>query len=104
MAQRKLNISLEENLIDRMDDFATKKGLNRSALIAVACAQYMDAAEAMPGLNTMLAAFGAFIQTVAEGKLEPGTPEYDAAVEELDAQQADFAQKHPLPGKKCLKK
>lgn len=96
MAQRKLNVSLEENLVDRMDAFAANKGLNRSGLIAVACTQYMDAAEAMPGMNAVLASFAAFIQTVAEGKIEPGTPEYDAALSEVEEKQKVFSSKHPL--------
>lgn len=86
--QKKLSVSLEENLIDRMDKFAADRGLNRSGLIAVACTQYMDAAEAMPGMNAMLAAFAAFMQTVAEGKIVPGTPEYDAAVTEMEKKEA----------------
>ena len=49
--QKKLSVSLEEKLIDRIDKFAADSGLNCSALIAVACVQYMDACEAAPGLK-----------------------------------------------------
>lgn len=90
--QKKLSVSLEENLIDRMDKFAADRGLNRSGLIAVACTQFMDASEAMPGVNAMLAAFAAFMQTVAEGKIEPGTPEYDAAISKVEKKEAEFKQ------------
>ena len=88
--QKKLSVSLEEKLIDRIDKFAADSGLNRSALIAVACVQYMDACEAAPGLNSLLASLAAFTQTVAEGKLNPGTEAYNNEVDKLTKQEADF--------------
>ena len=90
-------MSLEEKLIDRIDKFAADSGLNRSALIAVACVQYMDACEAAPGLNSLLASLAAFTQTVAEGKLNPGTEAYNNEVDKLTKQEADFKSQHKPP-------
>ena len=95
--QKKLSVSLEEKLIDRIDKFAADSGLNRSALSAVACVQYMDACEAAPGLNSLLASLAAFTQTVAEGKLNPGTEAYDNEVDKLAKQEADFKRQHKPP-------
>ena len=54
----------------------------------------MDACEAAPGLNSLLASLAAFTQTVAEGKLNPGTEAYDNEVDKLAKQEADFKRQH----------
>ena len=68
---KKLSVSLEEKLIDRIDKFAADSGLNCSALIAVACVQYMDACEAAPGLNSLLASLAAFTPDGCRGQVKP---------------------------------
>lgn len=51
---KRVNISLEENVLSRLDDFSKKSGLNRSALITVAVNQYIDAQEKIPTLQNEL--------------------------------------------------
>lgn len=51
---KRVNISLEENVLSRLDDFSKKSGLNRSALITVAVNSYMDAQEKIPTLQNEL--------------------------------------------------
>ena len=48
---KRVNISLEENMLSRMDEFSKKSGLNRSALVTVAVSTYMDAQEKLPSLQ-----------------------------------------------------
>lgn len=40
---KKVQISLDENILDRIDEAANDKGLNRSAFISVACDDYIRA-------------------------------------------------------------
>lgn len=51
---KRVNISLEENVLSRLDDFSKKSGLNRSALITVAVNSYIDAQEKIPTLQNEL--------------------------------------------------
>ncbi len=39
----KVTISLDDNLLKRIDDYAKKNGVKRSGLISIACSQYLDA-------------------------------------------------------------
>lgn len=40
---KKINVSLDEDLIKRIDDFADSVYMTRSALISFACTQYINA-------------------------------------------------------------
>lgn len=40
---KKINVSLDEELIKRIDDYADSIYMNRSALISLACTQYINA-------------------------------------------------------------
>lgn len=41
----KFNVSFDEDVFNRFEEFSTKKGVNRSALLSIAIQQYMDAQE-----------------------------------------------------------
>lgn len=69
MASKKLAVTISDELLVRMDDYAKRNGLTRSGLIAVSVSQYMHATEAQPHINKVLAMLAA----AAEGK--PVTPE-----------------------------
>ena len=51
---KRVNISLEENVLSRLDDFSKRSGLNRSSLITVAVNSYIDAQEKIPTLQNEL--------------------------------------------------
>lgn len=51
---KRVNISVEENFLSRLDDFSKRSGLNRSSLITVAVNQYIDAQEKIPTLQNEL--------------------------------------------------
>lgn len=46
--QKRLNISIDEEVIEKMDSFAKKKGLSRSALLTVSVNEYLNAQEKLP--------------------------------------------------------
>lgn len=55
--QKRLNITLDEDLITRTDKFARNSGITRSALIAVALNEYMDAKNKEPEVSAAVAEF-----------------------------------------------
>lgn len=54
MAYRKCNISLTDELADQIDEYARAHNLTRSAVIAIACSDYMKAAAKLPELRSQL--------------------------------------------------
>ena len=55
--QKRLNISLDEDVIVRADAFADKMGITRSALITVALNEYIDAKNKEPEVSAAVAEF-----------------------------------------------
>lgn len=54
LASIRCNITIEEEFLVRLDDFADKHGMTRSGLIALAVEKYMDAEEMMPTAMSLL--------------------------------------------------
>lgn len=48
---KRINITLEENLLSQMDEFASERGISRSALIASSARDYMSAVESLPEIS-----------------------------------------------------
>ena len=58
---KKLNVTVREDLVARMDAYARGHAMSRSGLISIAVSQYLDAMEALPvvtRLSNILAAVG----------------------------------------------
>ena len=68
---KKLNVTIREDLLERMDSYAADNGMSRSGLIAIAVTQYLNAAEAMPSVNKLLSAMAAVSDGVLRGQIEP---------------------------------
>ena len=51
---KRVQISLDDDVLTRMDAFTSKSGLNRSSLITLATMTYIDAQEAMPDIQAQL--------------------------------------------------
>lgn len=51
---KRINISLDDNVLTRIDKFSKKAGLNRSALITVATTQYIESQEQLPDVQSQL--------------------------------------------------
>lgn len=52
----KINISLDDELVDRIDNYADKTYMSRSGLISLACTQYLNAQEMILAINGLSAA------------------------------------------------
>lgn len=47
---KKFNVSFDDDVFQRVEDFAKKSHINRSALLRVAVLTYIDAQEQLPAL------------------------------------------------------
>lgn len=54
MAAVKVNITLQEELLTRLDQYADENGMTRSGLIQMAARQYMDAVDNAPILKRIM--------------------------------------------------
>jgi metal-responsive CopG/Arc/MetJ family transcriptional regulator len=68
---KKLNVTIREDLLERMDNYADENGMTRSGLIAIAVTQYLNAVEAMPSVNKLLNAMAAVSEGVLKGEMAP---------------------------------
>lgn len=53
MAKIKINITLDEELMRRVDDYAEENYLNRSSLISLATTQFLNAADVSKAIRDM---------------------------------------------------
>ena len=53
MAKIKINITLDEELMRRVDDYAEENYLNRSSLISLATTQFLNAADVTKAVKEM---------------------------------------------------
>lgn len=53
MAKVKINITLDEELMRRIDDYAEENYLNRSSLISLAATQFLNAADVTKAVKQM---------------------------------------------------
>jgi predicted transcriptional regulator len=47
---KRINVSLDEEVLQMIDDFTEKTHISRSALIGLSCRQYIDAQNKIPSL------------------------------------------------------
>lgn len=58
----RIQVSLDPDLLERIDAFTKKSSINRSALISMACASFIDAQEKMPELQSQIALLNSEIE------------------------------------------
>ena len=68
---KKLNVTIREDLLERMDNYADENGMTRSGLIAISVTQYLNAVEAMPSVNKLLKSMAAVSAGVLKGEMDP---------------------------------
>lgn len=68
---KKLNVTIREDLLERMDNYADENGMTRSGLIAIAVTQYLNAVAARPSVNKLLNAMAAVSHGVLNGNMAP---------------------------------
>lgn len=87
---KKLNITIREDLLARVDDFVEGHGMTRSGLISIALAQYLNAVEAAPALKLMLNGFAAVSDGLLKGEMSE--EEAKARLAQVQAAYASLSQ------------
>lgn len=85
MGMMRVNITLPEDDLIRIDAYCKEKRMSRSALLQLAATQYLDAVEAMPSVNKMLAAMASVVDETFRGEMPP-----DVAKSRIDAIQNTY--------------
>ena len=65
MKSIKINITVPDTLLEKMDDYAKANAMTRSGLIQLATSQYIQAQEMMPSLNNAFALMGSLAKRSA---------------------------------------
>lgn len=85
MSVVRYNVSLSPDAADRINAYCASTGLQRSTFISMACMQYLDAVEAMPSVQKMLAAMSSVVDGTLKGELPP-----DEAKSQMDSISASY--------------
>lgn len=70
MAVKKVNITVPESLLNRIDDFTKETGISRSSLMSIATTHYLDSLQAAPAINQMLKTLADTLAGTQNGTLE----------------------------------
>lgn len=59
----KINVSLDDELVKRIETYADNNYMSRSGLISLACAQYLNAADVVTAIKTLSLALNKIADT-----------------------------------------
>lgn len=67
----RFNVSMDDDFVQRLDEYASLHGQSRSSVLRLAAESYLDAQEQLPALKAYLS--GMFLQTgaVVAGEISP---------------------------------
>lgn len=83
MKSVKLNATMKEDLIARIDSYCSRSGMSRSGFLAVACSQYLDAMEKKPIVADAFGNMGKLFKLALDGKTD--SEEYAQVLEALES-------------------
>lgn len=86
MASVKVNTTMQEEMVSRIDNYCATKGMTRSAFLSMAATQYLDAIEKQPIVGDAFAKMGELFKLAVSGKTE--SKEYAVALSELESANA----------------
>lgn len=69
MSAVKINVSIDESILDRVDNFREELHLSRSALITAALLDYMNAKQIAPKINAETSTVLKALAELVEGKI-----------------------------------
>lgn len=85
MSVVRYNVSLSPDVAERINTYCASTRIQRSTFISLACTQYLDAVEAMPSVQKMLAAMSSVVDGTLKGELPP-----DEAKSQMDSISASY--------------
>lgn len=84
----RFNVSMEDSFVERLDAFASERGLSRSAVIRQATLDYMDAQEKLPALRALMSGMAMQTGAVLGGTISK--QQYSEALDDLQIQVEDL--------------
>lgn len=85
MACVKLNATMQSEMVARIDNYCSDKGMTRSAFLAMAATQYLDALDKKPVAMSAFGDIADLFKLAVTGKVN--TKEYDDKLAALEAKQ-----------------
>lgn len=82
MAAVKVNVTLQADLLARIDAYCEGTGISRSAFLAMASSQYIDAIEKKSIVSDAFGHMGKLFKLALDGKTD--SDEYAKALEDLE--------------------
>lgn len=86
MPSKRVNITLQDALLSRVDQEAKEKSLSRSGVISVALSSYFTAQDSIPSLNKVLDSMASVMEQTLRGEISPSI-----ASAKLDAIQETYS-------------
>ena len=84
----RLQVTMQENIVKKIDEYAKKAGLSRSGFLAVAAMDYIDAKEKAPKITESFLAMAKLMDSRTKGEIskeemEKGLNELENDMKEL---------------------
>ena len=90
----RINITIQDDLLEKVDAYTASNAMTRSGLIQLALSQYLQAQEMLPNLNNAFALMGSLAKRAAtEGGVN--TEEFNSELAALEQCQKQLAGKNP---------
>lgn len=86
---KRVSVSMEEEVLDKIDKFASEKGMTRSALFQIASEQYIRAVDLTPSMNKAFALMGTLADMVGDGRID--SDDYHRRLNELEGLQSTLS-------------
>lgn len=94
MKSVRINITLPDNLLEKVDAYTEQNAMTRSGLIQLSLSQYLQAQEMLPNLNNAFALMGSLARRAAsDGGVN--SAEFDAELAALENCQKKLLEKNP---------
>ena len=96
MGSIKLNATMKEEMVSRIDKYCASAGMSRSAFLAMASTQYLDAVEKKPIISDAFGNVGDLLKLALSGKAD--SPEYAATLAALQTAGDALKKQSPAAG------
>lgn len=91
MPSRKINVTIQDDILQRVDTFAKSRGISRSAVLQLGADMYIKSQESMPALNNVFALMGSLAKRAATDGVD--SQEYENELKELEKAQDELKSK-----------
>lgn len=80
----RINITIDDDLLKRIDEYAENNSLTRSAFIALSCTKYIETESKLPIAKDLLSSFFALTGSAFKGEISPA--DYSNRINDLQSE------------------